>query len=68
MNFWNFDIIPRNTSLMVWLGNYKKHTNEILKATKHIIQKSNFIFLTRDEVITMDNTSWASVHGYIVQD
>jgi hypothetical protein len=40
--------------------------NQVLKATKLVVQNSNFIFLIYDEVITMDNASWANVHGYIV--
>ncbi len=27
-----------------------------------------FIFLTCDEVTSMDNANWASVHGYVVQN
>jgi hypothetical protein len=42
--------------------------NEVKKATKIIIQNAKFISLTCDEVISMDNVSWVSVHGYIVQD
>ncbi len=30
--------------------------NEVLKATKLVVQNFDFIFLTYDEVITMDNT------------
>ncbi len=42
--------------------------NEVIKVTKLAVQNSNFIFLTCDEVVTMDKASWASVRGYIVQD
>jgi hypothetical protein len=42
--------------------------NEVKKAIKIIIQNAKFISLTCDEVISMDNVSWVSVHGYIVQD
>ncbi len=38
--------------------------NEPLKAIKLVVQNFNFVFLTGDEVTTMDNVSWASVHGY----
>ncbi len=41
---------------------------KVLKVTKVVIQNSKFISLICDEVITMDNASWANVHGYIVQD
>jgi len=40
----------------------------VLKATKLVVQNSNFISLTHNEVTTMDITSWATVHGYIVQN
>jgi hypothetical protein len=42
--------------------------NQVLKATKLVVQNSNFIFLIYDDVITMDNASWANVHGYNMQD
>jgi hypothetical protein len=42
--------------------------NGVKKATKTIIQNVKFLSLTCDEIISMDNASWASVHGYIVQD
>ncbi len=42
--------------------------NEVLKAIKLVVQNSNFVFYTYDEVIPIDNASWANVHGYIVQD
>jgi hypothetical protein len=38
------------------------------KTIKTIIQNAKFVSLTCDEIISMDNASWASVHGYIVQD
>jgi hypothetical protein len=44
------------------------YKNEIMKVNKFVIQNSDFICFTYDEVTTMDNTSLASVHGYIVQN
>jgi hypothetical protein len=41
---------------------------EVLKVIKFVVQNSKFISLTYDEVIAMDNVSWANVHGYIVWD
>ncbi len=35
--------------------------NEVLKTTKLVVQNSNFISLTHNEVTTMDITSWATV-------
>ncbi len=69
MNFWNFDLIPRNIGLMGASWEITKYIQKkVLKVVKLVIQNSNFIFLTYDEVTTMDNTSWANVHGYIVYD
>jgi hypothetical protein len=46
----------------------KQVDNGVKKAIKSIIQNAKFVFLTCGKVISMDNESWASVHGYIVQD
>jgi hypothetical protein len=40
--------------------------NEMKKAIKAIIQNAKFVSLTCDEVISMDNASWVSMHSYIV--
>jgi len=46
-----------------------KHINhEVRKTTKVDVQNAKFISLTCDGVTSMDNASWASVHGYVVQD
>lgn len=46
-----------------------KHIDhEVRKITKVDVQKAKFIFLTCDGVTSMDNASWASMHGYVVQD
>jgi hypothetical protein len=61
--------VLKNIGLMslVWrLENTYK--NEIIKVNKFVIQKFGFICFTYDEVTTMDNTSLASVHSYIMQD
>ncbi len=42
--------------------------HEVREAIKFTIQNAKFVSLTCDEVASMDNASWASVHGYIVQD
>jgi hypothetical protein len=42
--------------------------NEVKKAITTIIQNANFVFLACDEVKSMNNPSWVSVHGFIVQD
>jgi hypothetical protein len=50
------------------VGKWQNTKNEVKKATKTTIQNAKVVSLTCDEVIFMDNVSWASVHGYIVQD
>jgi hypothetical protein len=40
--------------------------HEVTEAIKITIQNAKFVSLTCDEVASMDNVSWASVHGYIV--
>jgi hypothetical protein len=42
--------------------------NEVKKAIKTTVQNAKSISFICDKVISMDNASWASVHGYIVQD
>jgi hypothetical protein len=42
--------------------------NQILIATKAIIQGAKFVALTCDEVIILNNQSWIFVHVYYVQD
>jgi hypothetical protein len=41
--------------------------HEMRKITKVDVQNAKFIFLICDGVISMDNASWSSVHGYVVQ-
>jgi hypothetical protein len=64
MNFWSFDLSPKNTGLM----GLKYIQAKVLKVIKLVIQNSKFISPICDEIITMNNASWANVHGYIVQD
>jgi len=46
-----------------------KHIDhEVKKITKVDVQNAKFISLTYDGITSMDNASWASVHGYVVQD
>jgi hypothetical protein len=45
----------------------KQMDKEVLN-DKLFIQNSKFISLTCDQVTFVDNTSWASVHTYIVQN
>jgi hypothetical protein len=58
-------IYPLKT--LVWwcqLGNGKTHGP--WKAIKIVIQNAKFASLICDEVTSMDNANWASVHGYIM--
>jgi hypothetical protein len=40
----------------------------VLEATKSIVGATQFISLTCDEVNTIDNQSWLSIHAYVVQN
>jgi hypothetical protein len=47
----------------------EKHVDhEVRKTTEVIIQNAKFVPLTCDEVISMDNASWANVYGCIAQN
>jgi hypothetical protein len=43
-------------------------TNVVLATTKTTIQTTNYIFVSCDEVTSIDNQSWIFVHGYVVED
>jgi hypothetical protein len=45
-----------------------KHKDKKVLNDKFLIQNSKFISLTYDQVTFVDNTSWANVHTYIVQN
>ncbi len=38
----------------------------ILEATKFIIGVAQYLSITCDEVSTIDNQSWLSIHAYVV--
>jgi hypothetical protein len=38
------------------------------EATNVVIQNAKFVSNTSDKITSMDNASWANVHGNIVQD
>jgi hypothetical protein len=40
----------------------------VREATNVVIQNAKFVFNTSDKITSMDNASWANVHGNIVQD
>jgi hypothetical protein len=42
--------------------------NVILVITKITIQITNYISINCDEMISIDNQSWISVHAYVVED
>lgn len=41
--------------------------NELFKSIQNVIVAANFICISVNEVITIDNTSWISMYLYIVQ-
>lgn len=44
-----------------------KSMNELLKESIQNVVVINFIFVNADKVIAIDNTSWISLHLYVVQ-
>jgi hypothetical protein len=42
--------------------------NVVLWATKVDVQKSPFIFVSCDEVTTIDDQSWLSIHVYVIEE
>jgi GTP cyclohydrolase III len=41
---------------------------EVLSKRKQVISNAPYLVLSYDEIIVVNNTSWISVHCYIVQD
>jgi len=41
---------------------------EALSKTKQVIFNAPYLVLSYDEVIVVNNTSWISIHCYVVQD
>jgi hypothetical protein len=39
-----------------------------IKGVKKVIASSKYLALSYDEVITIDNQSWISIHSYVIQD
>jgi len=39
----------------------------VLIALKSLVQKSQFVSISADEVMAVDNTSWIAVHVYVVE-
>jgi hypothetical protein len=39
----------------------------LLKSTQNVVVAVNFIFVNANEIIAIDNTSWISLHLYVVQ-
>jgi hypothetical protein len=42
--------------------------NVVLQTTQNVMQKSPFIFVNCDEVTTIDNQSWLSIHVYVTKE
>jgi hypothetical protein len=42
--------------------------NMVLATTKHVVQKTNFFPLNYEEVTTINNYSWISIHAYVVEN
>jgi hypothetical protein len=64
--------VPRNNKKH-WNNSYDWTMVEfmhqvVMRATRATIQAANYISLSCDEVSTVDNQSWLSIHYYVVQN
>jgi hypothetical protein len=41
---------------------------QIIKRVKEVIASSKYLALFCDEITTIENQSWISIHSYVVQD
>jgi hypothetical protein len=41
---------------------------KVVKKTKEVIVRSNYFALTSDDVTTINNVSWKSMHAYMTVD
>jgi len=42
--------------------------NVVLRTTQNVMQKFLFIFVNCDEVTTIENQSWLSIHVYVIEE
>jgi hypothetical protein len=68
-NFLNLEKIPK----MHWTNNFNRVMAQhmhgiILEATQFAIGATQYLSLICDEVSTIDNQSWLSIHAYVVQN
>jgi hypothetical protein len=40
----------------------------VVNKTKSLVEGVRFIFLSCDEVATIDQQSWVSIHVYVIED
>jgi hypothetical protein len=59
--------MPNWSDYVIWIIVEHMYKQLLLKAWT-IIQASRFISITCNEIIMMDNTSWVSIHAYVVQN
>ncbi len=52
---------------MGWIIDECMH-KQVIKRVKEIMASSKYLALFCDEVITIDNQSWISIHSYVVED
>jgi len=58
---------PNWSDYVIWIIVEHMYKQVLLKAMI-IIQASRFISITCNKIIIMDNTSWVSIHAYVVQN
>lgn len=69
---YNFLNVPNNpqkhwANCLSW-GLAECMFDEIKDAVKQEIGSANYVAMTADEVTTVDNSSWISIHAYVVKD
>jgi hypothetical protein len=53
-NYWSWVIVKSKNDLL-------------LQSTCNVVNAANFLFVSVDEMTTIDNASWISLHIYVVQ-
>jgi hypothetical protein len=55
-----------STNSIVW-GMIESMNELLLESTQNVVVGTNFIHVNVNEVIAIDNTSWISLHLYVLQ-
>ncbi len=68
-SFLNVPLLPKHnwSDSMGWVMAKCMH-KQIINRVKEVIASSKYLALSFNEVTTIDNQSWISIHSYVVQD